>query len=662
MYQKILNQISSARIEFRELDLSVHDSFVVPPYLDTNHLLRESHSIALEGGRGCGKTTYLLYFSHWTQFDKRRESLPDGSLNAVLLYHKPDTVFCRAMNENWLSEQKARDYFYSLTSLELLYELLCAIENISHHFKDLEEDILKNDRFFAALKAISGLEINSLEEGKQWILDGKYAVEASVNRNAETGLPPLEPKAMLDRLLKALRQDSRLLRETRFKVFVDEFENLSPYQQKIINSYRKHSDASLSWNVAHKRFAKISTSTLGDEHLQSPDDYRVMLLDDELKSDQFKLLASEILLLTFYNAGLDIGVSSINPTYLGDTKQLSERRTGKYKADVLSLTDRLFPTPEVKELSEIAFRISSLKTRISKRLSEFDSTCPGFSDLVMTAGAEVAVTTWGVCKQKTFKPESVVEYLKKGKPDNHPFSTKIGTFLYGSLLGMNLQYSSYVEIPVYAGFQRFCYLANGNLRHFFELCYQSIKQASHQNDMSFDSLKDFPPLEYAHAHRGAKTTSSNVVKEVHNFAPYGQTLSALVNRLGDLFQIMQRNEAQSEPEKNHFFIEAEYGQLPSELQDIIDQAKCWRVLIQFAKTKDKKPSGSSMSEYQLNPIYAPHFSISYRKKRRVEFTEDAISIIVFGDAKQYENLRKEIEGKFGSRGSGSQASQIQLDL
>ncbi|WP_440589634.1 ORC-CDC6 family AAA ATPase [Moraxella ovis] len=74
-----------------------------------------------------------------------------------------------------------------------------------------------------------------------------------------------------------------------FKVFIDEFENLSAGQQSFINGLCKHSHDLLSWNVAYKAHAQVSNevSEPGEElfdgsqgeQLQKNHDYEEINLD-----------------------------------------------------------------------------------------------------------------------------------------------------------------------------------------------------------------------------------------------------------------------------------------------------------------------------------------------------------------------------------------------
>src|SRR5690606_37302817 len=89
----------------------------------------------------------------------------------------------------------------------------------------------------------------------------------------------------------------------------------------------------------------------------------------------------------------------------------------------------------------------------------------------------------------------------------------------------------------------------------------------------------------------------------------------------------------------HFFIKSDFGDLQERIKEVIDQARCWRVLIEYDATKDKNAQKSSDYEYRLNPIYSPHFNISCRKIRRIKINEEQFMEICFADTKIYERIR-----------------------
>lgn len=96
-----------------------------------------------------------------------------------------------------------------------------------------------------------------------------------------------------------------------FKVFIDEFENLSTGQQSFINRLRKHSHDLLSWNIAYKAHAQVSNevSEPGEElfdgsqgeQLQKNHDYEEINLDkiiNNLARSEKHLFFAKVLLAT----------------------------------------------------------------------------------------------------------------------------------------------------------------------------------------------------------------------------------------------------------------------------------------------------------------------------------------------------------------------------
>jgi|GEM_PF-2200863 len=133
----IAQRMSTARAEFHSTTNSVYGKFVVPPYIGSIDLANIDHSMAIVGGRGCGKTTYVRFFSHWTQFDPSRTDVGEEFLKTIVLYWKPDTTYFRSLTKSWFSEQNARIFFHALSGISCLKELLACLENIASHFGSL---------------------------------------------------------------------------------------------------------------------------------------------------------------------------------------------------------------------------------------------------------------------------------------------------------------------------------------------------------------------------------------------------------------------------------------------------------------------------------------------------------------------------------------------
>lgn len=643
---KLLQDLSTARTEQQTFTYSVYKKFVVPPKIGQFDLRKQKHSIALQGSRGCGKTTYVRYFSHWTQFDKTRLSI-EQSIDGIVLYWKPDTVFYRSMSKGWLTPAESHAFFMTIAGLELFQEFLHALDNVSHHWSDFLEDLDKSPQFWPAIFTISNNNERSFSAQLQWVTMELYKARTAIKKAKTDALADIDPSAMFKLLVPIVQNNCSRFQNIRFFLYVDEFENLAEQQQRIINGYRKGSDARFTWNVAFKRFANLTTKTDGDEQLNSPDDYRDMFMEEIYGAEQApesapgiykltttsRLFTSEVLLLSLLNDEITTTIESLKADILGDPNKIDLRGSEQYQKSIFQLMEKIFPTRDAPELARDAMQKASVRKIIKDQLSTIVDLPTEVLEQFINKSPSDALVSWTISQQKTFKTKQLLAYINGDGPEFRSYLQRINTYRLAAILCLNIKYN-YINIPIYSGFDRFCFLAQNNIRHFVELCYQSLHQLDKETEIS--TLEDFPSVSSEQMHLGAIEASNSIIDHVVNFEPMGQTLARLVNRLGTLFEFYQRQPAQSEPEKVSFVIKGHYGDLSGSLQNIINSAKCWRVLIEENITRDKRSNAVvSGSQYRLNPIYSPHFKISYTTGRTVEFNESDFRLICEGNNEEY---------------------------
>lgn len=647
----IINKLSTARLEYQTNNGSVLNKFVVPFFIDRLDIRKISHSIALVGSRGSGKSTYIQYFSHSTRFDKSLSKVDEKEFECLLLYWKPDIAYCQGLKSNWLGDDAIR--FFSLhTSVSLIDELSKLIKNIDFHFSDLINSLDKNGNFWRAISRVTGEEITNLDTLETWIMDFKYDLSTRLNPLNTSDLPSIEPKQMLDYLLRSLRIDYSRISNTTFKIFVDEFELLNIEQQKLINTYRKESNSALSWNVAYKSNARPINETTSDQWLQSPDDYTEENLDNLIESN-YKIFAAEILILTFQNSGLKCKHEFFTPKFLGDRLNIEHRKSSKYQEEILSLIQKILPTPSISQLSSECLKKSIVKTRLSN-LFEGENLDKETRDLILS-DPSLAITILGTHRQKSFDLMRFINY-SKGKlseNDKKRVKEKIATFEFNTLLSLNLQHAS-IQIPLYAGFDRFITMSTPNIRHFKELCLSALKHSDEIDlNINFEYIEEIKRISELGMHLGAISSSSNLVKEVNSYPPHGNKLSQMVNRIGELFRISQKSSHQTEPERDIFTITYEYAGSDSDLEAFLSSALSWRVLVEDDSRRIKDDRQITTKEFQLNPVYSPRFGISYRKKRGITFSLNEFKTLIAGSSEEFDGIKKKYQNKWKSDDSES---------
>jgi len=105
--------------------------FVVPPFLDDLGIKTQSKAIVIIGGRGCGKTTLLRYFSHATQFSPRRGTLPLEAFSHIGLYWRADTNFLNAFVGGEQQPETWRNAFEHVLACDLGIEIIRALHNLN---------------------------------------------------------------------------------------------------------------------------------------------------------------------------------------------------------------------------------------------------------------------------------------------------------------------------------------------------------------------------------------------------------------------------------------------------------------------------------------------------------------------------------------------------
>ena len=181
--------------------------------------------------------------------------------------------------------------------------------------------------------------------------------------------------------------------------------------------------------------------------------------------------------------------------------------------------------------------------------------------------------------------------------------------------------------PLFSGYSTFLTMSYGNIRHFLELCYTALSIS--------DEWENIHIVNRAEQLLAVKYVSHNMLNEIKKFGTKGNVLYMFSIRLGSIFEELRKKDSQSEPEQNQFSIK---GQLPKEASVILRELVKWSVIFESKLTKQK--GIESGSEFLFNPIYSAFFSISYRKKRRIELSSDEFVALLSEDEKKYEKVLK----------------------
>jgi len=609
-----------------ELGYDVWKHIVIPPFYDHPDLKAAQKPRVIVGGRGCGKTMLLRYLSHQSMFSPSRATIPEEAFKHVGLYWRADTQFACLMDKRGIEPDVWQTAFNHWTALVLAIEILRSLSSIEGSQQEIltREQTRKLD--FSKLRAFD--DFPPTREGLFDALEQRlWRFQTWVN-NARTMQPPifLPGRDFLLALIQSVRSQLPPLSDATYFAYVDEYENLPTYQQRIINTWLKHSEDPLIFNLAVKRHGIQTNETVGNEFIADIHDYRTHDLDNYLE-ENFEVFAAEILFLQLSMAR--IRGSPVSEEVLRDPGKLAERRRAEYQRTVVQSAESLFPDVPEEDLAREVFQDSALSQTLRRRieLALRKRKSSGPVDTFFRPQIPYASTIApALLSRESLKPDDIAEEMDKlERGQGNRFSGKTD-WVHNNFIGCLLQlYDPYSRAcPFYAGFRTFCRLARGSLRHLLELCHKSIYQAS----VDLGPMKwPLAPQEQAEAARQASTA---FLGEVRSFGQFGTRLHSFVLRLGTLFKLAHQRPTQSEPEQTHFSVTAGQEQLTQEDADFLVEATKWSVLFEEKGTKKKDAYVPEDTEYVLNPIYAPYFHISYRKRRKLELNTSELICLIRG--------------------------------
>ncbi|MCF6142421.1 hypothetical protein L1S34_14085 [Flavobacterium sp. K77] len=628
------NSLAQNRAE--ELGYDLWEDFVIPPFFNSLDLLSAKKPRVIVGGRGCGKTSLLRYLCHDTQFSKKRSLINNTELANIGIYWRIDTNFAKILSQRGLEDHIWNSAFEHLSVLMISREILKSLESIgTSSIETFSTDDLKSFNFNILSSFLENVPADFFEL-KNFIRKEINRFQTWAGSIRTFPQPVFLPLNFIKELIIEIKNQNLTFNDSNYLIYVDEYENLLAEQQKLINTWVKHSETPLIFNLAMKPHSFNNKNTIGNEPIAETHDYREYNLEEFYLKTNFELFAAEILFLRLWKNDHSYKIPIIPDELKKVSNEILEKRVSDdYTKKVLKAAKDFFPGNSTDDIANDIFKEPILKRRLTDLIlkaiesKKYKITA---EELLVEDYPQAGIIIPALLNRNHSIEDIKTEISKLLNGKNNKFTGSTGWIhnnVYACILMIYEPLGRFC--PLYSGFEAFCLMSKTNLRHFLELSYKSI---TNENLNNSKSKKDF--ISIRSQAEGAKQASSTFLREVKNFGNEGNKLHTFVLRLGTYFSYSHKKPAQSEPEQNHFNI---VGNKSTELSNFINEAVKWSVLYESRITKQKGGENNLQSEdyeYILNPIYAPYFHISYRKKRSVQFTSSELSTIAFGDFKEFE--------------------------
>ena len=476
--QSLIEILSKNRAE--ELGYDVWEHFVIPPFYDRLDLHTAKKPRVIFGGRGCGKTMLLRYLSHRSVFSPKRTSIPTAALARIGLYWRTDTQFGNAMTGRGIPDDTWQAAFNHYAAVILGIEIVESLKSIaSSRFKHLTQDAIdKLD--LSRMSVFDDTLPKQLRSFRQSLEDRVWVFETWVNDVRKVEQPRMLPgNSFIKALISIITSQLPCMQATTFSVYIDEYENLCEYQQKMVNTWLKHSEPPLIYNLAMKRQSFKTMETLGSESLNNLHDFRQYDLDSFTGEAEFQVFAAEILFLILSNAGrLSF---QFNTDIIKDLTALSSRKEQSYMSNLVQKAKDMFPGLSHGELADYIFEqtvlTSKLQRNVEAALKWRKSSLPT-ATFFRPSLKQATIIVPALLHRKSLQPEDVqkeLDALDAGADNKFTGSTNwIHNNFIASVIQLFAPFSR--TCPVYAGFEAFCIMSRGNIRHFLELCYESLSR------------------------------------------------------------------------------------------------------------------------------------------------------------------------------------------
>lgn len=630
----IIDNTILAKTRAEEHDADVWGEFFIPPYFNRLNLKSATKPTYIIGKRGCGKTMLLKYLDYHTAFSKKRTNISQDEISHIGIYWRVDTQFCSSLKHRGIDEENWISIFEGYFSLCIAIEILRSLKTIAESkFPNFGQNELNSLNFSSVKDFHESFPENII--GLEKFLESTRRLFSTWISNISQIPQPLIPPGhvFLDAIIADIKNFG-VLKDAAVYVYIDEIENLVPYQRRVLNTFLKHSQKPLIINFTSKEQSR-ENRTVGNEWVNGTHDYRLLDLDSLLKDGERPLFFSEVFLGNLHIAKAEHGSDLLEVVRSPD--RLLERKEKSYKAKIISEMKERFPTKTLKQFSQDAINNEKIKKKLFERIEKAlkgrgeEFRYQDFDEFMVAPEAVVLLPA--LFNRSSLVPKNVLKslriYISEG---SGPFQTTwIENNLFGSLLELYRPYGR--ECPIYSGFETICTMSNNNLRNYLILSYKAIEIADLKDESSF-------VLSIETQCRAAYEAADQLVREIKTFGQFGEQLRMFVLRLGSIFRALQASLPMSEPEQNQLTINSGDRNLNDDERSFITEAMKYAILVEQLETKAKDSIGVDIVDYQLNPIYAPYFQISYRRKRKIEISVDQFHTLYAGTEDEYKQLAK----------------------
>ncbi len=557
----------------------IFDLFAEPAYFPE---LEQRRPCVLIGGRGTGKTTVLRGLSY-----EGRHALSDSSSPSDWpyygLYYKVNTNRVTAFDGPEISQDRWIQLFAHYVNL-----LLC--EKISNFMIWYEEcagssRALSPEQFRIACESLHIEHVDSFEALSSHIKVSLVQFESLINNIGDSEDIRLTTQGVPIDVLCDMVAGLPEFENKQFYFLIDEYESLSPLQQRVFNTLIKHCGERYSFKIGVRELGWRVHETLNPtEILESPADYARIDIGKRLEGERFSEFALEVCNNRLSQLAMSFpapdSITSLFPGISDDDEATHwdvESLVSETKSQLLESFPRDAPLIESMEPLRLYF-----------------------------------LTFWARGEKRTL--DDVFEDFREN-PGR--WRTRYGNYKHSLLYTLRAGRQGVRMRKLYAGWKTYEQLAGGNIRYLLALVYRAL--VKHLQEVEEPGLVS--DLSVETQTRAAKSVARERLEELEGLSADGTNLAQLVMGLGKIFGTMAVQAEGHTPEVTQFRLASNTpNKDETRANELLRDGVMLLALRRFPGTKPTGRDDIRRYDYMLYPLFSALFDFSFRKKRRTELS------------------------------------------
>lgn len=658
------------------------DSEINEYWVNVNHdrnILNPSELLPkyILGGKGCGKTHLLRYFSYPLQ--KIRKNTLSAIVNDdkyIGIYSVLDGINSSRFkgkgvdDEQWKS---AFEYYFELYICDILLNISKDIfaENLSEKYSEAEfvKDI--SAKFYE--NVIDVKKVQSIDEFLTELSAIRKKIDIEIvnvafKRTLDISVMKIlfSPGDLLFGIPALLHKNIASLQDVKFIYILDEYEKLFDWQKVFVNTLVWEKKQPCTFWIGARKYGYYHTlKTATEEQIKPGSEFQPIFLDDIYQGDDglYKKFAKELYInrLKKYYSN-DLKPEQIDKQFSTKLEKYSEDKIINELRKRNTEARKRNEDAEYHHLNELRKKIrEGIDNKIIDDIVDLDSTLDSLVSDTDNNPLEQKFkiyllykewANWGTKKSKVFEitkktrvnvydiidfvNKQYVAHKKKGKTEFDNIKEK-----YKADFIAQLAYENNIKNTCYSGIDEFINLSWGNPRVFLLI----LKLIVEKSDLLGEKpMEEGSMISLESQYQGVFETAKWFYQDVEIVGDKGRNLYEALNSLSNVFQIYRFSDKPTETSACTFNFGVE--SISSCAKEYINLAKIHSLIVEVKERKQKN-SGREEITYQLNKILAPLWNLPSSRRGVADLGTEMIDAI-FDPLKHktFESMYKEMKSRF----------------